>query len=258
MWLQAERSVYPFHDGRYEDFEKVFTKLIEDNISDGLISQAFFPVANALIQDAEAAESRSDLIAASGLYKRASVVLRIARFPIIASPAKRRAWTLQKQAYLKAASLWDAPIREHAIPHIHAAGGDLGEIPIYARMPPGAAPTAPCPAILLITGLDGHRPDNTVRTDEFLQRGWASVIIEIPGTGDCPAERNDAKSPDRLFSSVLDWMQEQRTFNMKKVVAWGLSAGGYYAIRSAGGSDGRSRFDRLTCGVGLPTPITVA
>ena len=171
------------------------------------------------------------MTAASDLYKRASVVLRIARFPIIASPAKRRAWALQKQVYLKAVSFWEAPIREHAIPHIHAAGGDLNDILIYVRLPRGATPSAPCPAILLMTGLDGHRPDNTVRTDEFLDRGWASVIVEIPGTGDCPAERNDPKSPDRLFSSVLDWMQKQGTFDMKKVIAWGLSAGGYYAIR---------------------------
>lgn len=124
-----------------------------------------------MIKDAEAAESRQDFKSASELYKRASVVLRIARFPIIASPAKRKAWALQKQVYLKATSFWEAPIREVIMSHAYAAGGDSKEVPIYVRLPPGATPLTPCPAILLITGLDGHCPDNTVRTDEFLERG---------------------------------------------------------------------------------------
>jgi len=29
-----------------------------------------------------------------------------------------------------------------------------------------------CPVVVLMTGLDGYRPDNTVRCEEFLKRGW--------------------------------------------------------------------------------------
>lgn len=32
--LQAQKSVYPFHDGKYEDFEKVFGELIKVRLSD--------------------------------------------------------------------------------------------------------------------------------------------------------------------------------------------------------------------------------
>ena len=86
---------------------------------------------------------------------------------------------------------------------------------------------------LLSVGLDGHRPDNTVRSDEFLARGWASVIVDIPGTADCPADRRDASSPDRLWTSILDWMEKEGIFDMRKVMCWGLSAGGHNAIRAA-------------------------
>jgi acetyl esterase/lipase len=82
-------------------------------------------------------------------------------------------------------------------------------------------------------GLDGHRPDNTTRSDEFNARGWASVIADIPGTADCPADRRDPKSADRLWTSVLDWMQSQGHFDMKRVICWGLSAGGHNAVRAA-------------------------
>jgi pimeloyl-ACP methyl ester carboxylesterase len=71
------------------------------------------------------------------------------------------------------------------------------------------------------------------RSDEFHKRGWATVITEIPGTADCPSNRTDPSSPDRLFSSILDWIDAQDYLDSSKIIAWGLSAGGYYAIRLA-------------------------
>lgn len=56
------------------------------------------------------------------------------------------------------------------------------------------------------------------------------MISDIPGTADCPADRADPKSADRLWTSVLDWMVEEGTFDMKRVLVWGLSAGGYNAV----------------------------
>lgn len=85
----------------------------------------------------------------------------------------------------------------------------------------------------LITGLDGHRLDNSERTDERLKRGWATVICDIPSVADCPSNRRDPDSPNGLFSSILDWIVAQPHFNLRKAIAWGLSAGGYYEIRLA-------------------------
>lgn len=87
--------------------------------------------------------------------------------------------------------------------------------------------------MILITGLDGYRPDNTARLQAFHSRGWASLTLEIPGTADCPASPSDPTSPDRLFSDILDWIASHPRLDEKRVLAWGLSAGGYYAIRLA-------------------------
>jgi len=119
------------------------------------------------------------------------------------------------------------------IPHTAAERADGKEIPLFVRLPQGASSEKKCPVVLLITGLDGHRPDNSERTDEFLARGWGCVITEIPGTADCPSDRRDPTSPERLFTAILDWMDKQSYFNMRKCMAWGLSAGGYYANRVA-------------------------
>lgn len=177
---------------------------------------------------------------ASELYLRAACVYRISRFPYItsfpevSSVSKWKAWEAQKNVYMKAASTWDAPIREVMVPHMARDGADRDAIPVYVRLPAKASRAGgKAPVVLLITGLDGYRPDNTQRSDEFLARGWASVIAEIPGTADCPADPSDPLSADRLWTSLLDWMEAQGTFDMERVMVWGLSAGGYYAVRIA-------------------------
>lgn len=125
----------------------------------------------------------------------------ITAFPVINDAAKWAAWTLQKKIYAKAAARWPNPLEDLSVPHTHAAGNDLPSIPIYVRVPEAATTTVP--TVLLLTGLDGYRPDNTVRCDEFLARGWAAVVVEIPGTADCPADSADPEAPERLWSSLV-------------------------------------------------------
>lgn len=138
---------------------------------------------------------------------------------------------------MKAASKWEEPITEHLIPHTAATGKDRDTIPLYVRMPKPSLARYPVhprvPVVLLITGLDGYRPDNTQRSQEFISRGWGTVIVEIPGTADSPADPADVESGDRLWTSVLDWMKGTGKFDMGRVLVWGLSCGGYSAVRVA-------------------------
>ncbi|KAK0717232.1 Alpha/Beta hydrolase protein [Lasiosphaeria miniovina] len=235
------KSLYPFHDGKYEDFLPVFEELIEKNISDGTspaYTRAFFPAAESLTAQGDAALAAGHDAAASALYLRACAVYRIARFPYITAypsvscAVKWSAWEAQKAAYMKAARTWAVPVDEVAVPFAHASGRDRTDagIPVYVRAPPTDQKS---PAVILMTGLDGYRPDNTVRCDEFLARGWASVVVEIPGTADCPGDPADPASPDRLWTSLLRWMAADGRFDMRRVMVWGLSSGGYYAVRAA-------------------------
>ncbi|KAL2269371.1 hypothetical protein VTJ83DRAFT_1555 [Remersonia thermophila] len=241
-------SVYPFHDGAYEDFEPIFRELIENNITTSTspaYTQTFLPTARLLASDADLAASRGDYALATSLYLRACAVYRIARFPYITSfptinaKDKWTAWEEQKRTYLKAGQIWEgAKLEEHGVPHRWGKEGERegGGIWIYVRVPvpeENGDAGKKVPAVILMTGLDGYRPDNTARCDEFEKRGWASVVVEIPGTADCPADSSDPEAPDRLWSSLLDWMQEDGRFDMGRVAVWGLSSGGYYAVRVA-------------------------
>jgi len=103
------------------------------------------------------------------------------------------------------------------------------------------------PIVILLTGLDGYRPDNTARCNEFLARGWACVVLEVPGTADCPADPSDPEASERLWDSVFAWMKGYRyttfanqgtqtrtqQFDLARVLCWGLSTGGYHAVRMA-------------------------
>jgi hypothetical protein len=239
LWEQrwkfpCTKGVYPFHDGKFEDFEPIFAHLISNNINDpydDAYTNAFLPAARRLATEAKEAAEKGDKEAAKNLYLNANAVYRLARFPYIGTELKKRVFEEQKEVYLRGAQLWSMPLTEEIIPHKHASNGDGQSIPCYIRKPSG---DGPFPTILLITGLDGHRPDNTERTTEHLQRGWATVVVDIPGTTvDCPASRRDPLSPDRLFTSILEWIKGTAYLDEKRVIAWGLSAGGYYAIRLA-------------------------
>ena len=186
------------------------------------------------------ASTNQDL--SSELYLRAACLYRIARFPYIfhssyLSPpksAKWEAWERQKVVYLKAATAWAEPVEEILVPHVYGVEGERGEsIPVYVRRPESAINGVPVPTVILMTGLDGYRPDNTQRTWEFISRGWATVVVEIPGTADSPANAADPKAPERLWDSLLAWMKQEGGFDMKNLLVWGLSCGGYYAVRIA-------------------------
>ncbi|KAE8330220.1 Alpha/Beta hydrolase protein [Aspergillus sergii] len=236
----CQKGVYPFHDGSYEDFEPIFQKLISENINDASTDEytsTFFPISSDLESQASQALDSGKTDDAIDLLRRAAVVYRISRFPYVditqPNSIKRAAFERQKQVYLKAASRWDPPIKEIIIPHSSRGRNDGQEIPIYTRIPRNARPDNPVPVVFIMTGLDGYRPDNSQRTHEIIGRGWAVVIAEIPGTADSPADPADPSSPDRLWDSVFAYMATQPMLDMSQVVLWGLSAGGFYAIRAA-------------------------
>ena len=155
----CERSLYPFHDGKYEDFAPIFDTLIKKQIHDGYsveYTKEFIATAEALVKQADELAG-SDEKAAIALYLRACAVYRIARFPYINSDVKREVYEAQKRAYLKAASLFECPIKDVVIPHTAGNERDGKEVPLYVRFPKGASKESPCPALLLMCGLDGHR-----------------------------------------------------------------------------------------------------
>ena len=105
--LPCKLSVYPFHDGKIEDFQPVFEKLIADGVNDAYedeYTEYFLPMARRLVEEADklgGGEKQRKM----ELYKRAACVLRIARFPSVDAgegkggemSLKRKVWEEQKR-----------------------------------------------------------------------------------------------------------------------------------------------------------------
>jgi hypothetical protein len=242
----CQHGIYPFGDGNVGDFDPIFQELskVSGDNSDILFrpddyASAFFSTAEQLVASAEQAEEEGETAQARDLYLRAAAVYRIARFPINRSRLTQLAWERGKAAYVKGGRYLSPPniAVDIAFTHADPSAGDRN-VPIqaYLRIPKGEMPANGWPILLFICGLDAYKTDNTSRTQIHVDRGFATLSFEIPGTGDCPAAPNDPTSPDRLMSSVLDWVTASREtygFDTARILARGISTGGYYAMRIA-------------------------
>jgi hypothetical protein len=251
LWSRKWRGpcaagIYPFVDGDVNDFDPIFATLVSENDDDPAIlsrpdvyAEPFFPVAEQLVTEAATAQAQDDPGRARELFMRAAAVYRIARFPINRSVRTQQAWERGKAAYERGGALLDPPIVALDIPFTAAdpAAGDLDSpIAAYLRVPGGEPPAAGWPVVLFICGLDAYRTDNTKRLQQHVDRGFATLVFEIPGTGDCPAAPGDPTSPDRLLTSILHWVADNASMHLldaDTVVARGISTGGYYAFRAA-------------------------
>jgi acetyl esterase/lipase len=196
-------------------------------------AEVFFPQAKALQEKAEAADAAGRIPEAVEYYMRASAVYRMSRFPAPRSPKQRWAWEECKKCALRGFTIREHPIKEVKIPHKYAEGEDGKEIPVYMQLPEGSSKEKPAPVVIIFTGLDGYRTELAVWIEGWRQKGVGVMVVEIPGTGDCPATPKDPKSPDRLWSSLLEWVHANEAIDGKRVCVWAFSTGGYYAIRVA-------------------------
>ncbi|KAF2878074.1 Alpha/Beta hydrolase protein [Massariosphaeria phaeospora] len=233
----AEMGVYPFMFGAASDFEPIVSAMTEQNFREpydwDAYAKMYFPQAEKLTKIAEEADSKGEVEKASEYYLRASAVYRISRFPAPRSEVQREAWTKGKALCIKGLGMRPHPVHEVQIPHTHGLQTEGTTIPVYHLLPSTASSSSPAPLVIIFTGLDGYRTELAVWMEGWRQLGVATVVLEIPGTGDCPAAASDPTSPDRLYSSLFEWVSQQPGIDQAKVAIWAFSTGGYYAIRVA-------------------------
>ncbi|KAI5253828.1 alpha/beta-hydrolase [Aureobasidium subglaciale] len=195
-------GIYPFMFSAIQDFEPIVEKLVESDFKEPYswddYAQVYFPKAEELVSEAQRAEQEGNKEKASEFY-----LLR------------------------------EYPVHEIEVPHTHGIEGEGRVIPIYHLLPSDASESNPAAVVLIMTGLDGYRTELAVWMEGWRQNGIGSIVVEIPGTGDSPALASDPTSPDRQWSSLLDWIDTQPAIAKGKVCVWAFSTGGYYAIRLA-------------------------
>ncbi|OCL07347.1 hypothetical protein AOQ84DRAFT_272091, partial [Glonium stellatum] len=188
----AEMGVYPFMFGTAKDFEPIVEELVKQDFREpydwDAYAPMFFPKAEELTKIAEEAEKAGEIEKASEYYLRASAVYRISRFPAPRSEKQRYAWDAGKKVCLKGLQLRPHPVQEILVPHTHGLATEGPHIPIYHLCP---RTTTPAPLVIIMTGLDGYRTELAVWMSSFHALGIATAVVEIPGTGDSPADAAD-------------------------------------------------------------------
>lgn len=106
------------------------------------------------------------------------------------------------------------------------------QIPALVRVPLETLLTGlACPAAVIV-GSD--RMGCTAACEQVLARGWAAVVVEAPGCGECPVGEQgegEGEGEEGLWKSVLGWMAAMGFYDMENVVLIGEGAA---ALRVAG------------------------
>ena len=130
--------------------------------------------------------------------------------------------------------------------------GERVEIPFDGSVIAGHPAAAgggpgPHPLVVLIPGLDSAKEEFRPTEDVFLSRGLATLSVDGPGQGE--AEYDLAIRPDWEVpgAAILDAVSAIPGIDATRIGIWGVSLGGYYAARVAGG-DRRVRACVSLCG----------
>ncbi|KAI1094194.1 yellowish-green 1-like protein [Rostrohypoxylon terebratum] len=227
-WKNAcEEGTYPFIFGATADFQPVVDVIVAKGLKRPYDWDEYAECR------AKAVEDEGDKAKAEELYLRALALYRIARFPIPCSEKQLYAWEKGKEAATRGLALEEYPTTVVEIPHVYAANGDGPVLQGFYHLPASASSSNRAPLVIIFSGLDGYRTEFAVFTTGFAQLGCATLIVEIPGTGDNPGAPGDPASPDRVWSSLFEWVAKQDGIDQGRLVNWGLSTGGYYALRVA-------------------------
>jgi 2,6-dihydroxypseudooxynicotine hydrolase len=89
------------------------------------------------------------------------------------------------------------------------------------------------PVLLMIPGLDSVKEELQATADHFLRRGIATLAIDGPGQGETEFVRNIEPAYEKPVGAVIDWLEGRSDVDAARVGVYGVSLGGYYAVRVA-------------------------
>jgi dienelactone hydrolase len=176
---------------------------------------------------------------AASHLSQAAVYYHFAKFMFVDYPEQMRAAHMSAILCARAAlPFLDPPGERVEIPF------DGATIAGVLRQPAGHGPH---PLVVLIPGLDSAKEELRPTEDLFLSRGLATLSVDGPGQGEAEydlAIRGDWEVPG---AAILDAASGMSGIDPDRIGIWGVSLGGYYAVRLASG-DSRVRACISLCG----------
>jgi len=215
---RAENGMYPLIGLDPADVREAFANIkTTDNdewaAAFSSVADRYMAEGNSLLSG-NPAQADKDFVRAWRLYS-------FARWPVPASPGKKRAYAKALEAFLAHAKMMDPPLE---VVHIPFEGS---EIVGYLRLPKNAK--GPVPMVIAISGLDSRKEDLTENFGVVLGSGIGYIGIDSPGTGQAPIKASE--TADRMFSKVIDYLQTRPEVDKTRVGVDGQSFGAYWATK---------------------------
>lgn len=215
---RAENGMYPLIGLDPADVREAFSQI--NSTDNDEWAAAFSTVADRYMAEAKA-QIASDPAKADANYIRAWRLYSFARWPVPASPGKKRAYAMALQAFLDHAKMMDPPLE---VVHIPFEGS---EIVGYLRLPKNSK--GPVPVVIAISGLDSRKEDLTENFGVVLHSGIGFIGVDSPGTGQAPIKAS--VNAERMFSKVIDYLESRPEVDKTRIGVDGQSFGGYWATK---------------------------
>jgi pimeloyl-ACP methyl ester carboxylesterase len=217
---RVERGLAPVGGLRVEDARAVLADI--DSLDREAWARAFTARADRHFEDGEARGGRDPRGAAKAFW-RAWRLYHFARWPTENTPAREHARQRALVAFRAYGALIDPPIEVVRIPTRD------GDIVACLRRPRAGRPA---PVVLGISGLDSRKEDVVAHSDDYLGHGLAIIAVDMPGTGEAPI-RAATPDSDRMFSAVIDFLQDCPGIDPTRVLVQGRSFSGHWAAKLA-------------------------
>lgn len=215
---RAQRGAYPLGGLDPKDVAEALA-LVKTRDRDEW-AQGFGTVAERYFAEGQSAP---DPARAAAAFRRAWRLFYFAQWPVPNSPGKQRAYQRALDAYAQYAQSMSPALETVRIPF------EGKTIVGYLRFPKDAK--GPVPMILAISGLDSRKETVAESYAQILDQGVGFIAVDSPGTGQAPVKV--ALNSERMFSAVLDFLFQHPGVDRTRIIASGVSFGGYWAAKLA-------------------------
>jgi esterase FrsA len=156
-------------------------------------------------------------------YLRAWRLYYFGQWPVAASEGKKAANAKALDAFVHSTESLAPAVEIVRIPF------EEKEIVGYLRLPPSV--NGPVPIVFAISGLDSRKENLAETYGALIERGIGFFTLDGPGTGQSPVKVSP--TADRMLSRALDYLVSRKEIDPKRIVAHGVSFGGYWAAKLA-------------------------
>lgn len=175
------------------------------------------------------AETAGHRVTAGENYLRAGLLYHFAQlFTRPEDPNRSKGQERRVFYYRKACPYLTPPIEPVAIPF------EGYQLPGYLRLPMGVKLP---PIVVMISGANSVKEELHHWGQKFIDRGIATLAFDGPGQGECSVRNGGVPLRLETFhkaaSAVIDFLENRRDLDAKRLVCWGQSTGGHLAMRAA-------------------------